>query len=692
MIKIKKIKENDIKKIKSTFKKNIKKIKKEILRYIKTNVLFFTFVLTSLINASLVRFFTLKNYLDISPLLADLSVILLIGSLGYFFKPKNQFKYFMTWSIVFTLLCIINTSYYTNFLSYVSVSLLKTSLQLADVSDAVVQNVIEAKDFIYLYQILAMVFVNKYLKKKDYFERVSKIEKGKIRALNTMVVGLITLGAFISTLSSTDISRLDKQWNREYIVLKYGIFVYQLNDVVATVQAKLNPLFGYDKAARNFREFYQEKWENENDTNNKYTNIFEGKNIIMIHAESMQTFLLDTSFNGIDVTPNLKRLASEGMYFSNFYAQESVGTSSDSEFTNSSSLLPASSGTVSVSYFDRDYVTTQKLLKEKGYYTFSMHGNNCSYWNRSSFHDSLGYDNFYCHKKDYDIDETLGLGLTDKSFFRQSTDIIKKIKEENGKFFGNLIMLTNHTPFNDSGTPFSDYEVNYKYIDPVTKEEKINNYMEGTKLGYYFKSAHYADEAIGEFIESLDKEELLDNTVIVIYGDHDAKIKTSEYLKFKNYDYLTDSFLSKNDENYQDIDYYDYELNRKVPFIIWTKDEKLRKKIQGEQTKVMGMYDINPTLGNMFGFKNKYALGHDIFSIEDNIVVFPDGNWLTDKIYYNRSKEQFKALNDDEVVSFDYINKYNKYSEEILSVSDSIIVYNLIKKTEEQESIIKENE
>lgn len=691
MLKFKKINKQNMHKTKEKLKEIIKISYKNAKAYVKTNVLFFTFVLTSVLSGVLVRYFTLKNSLDVSPFLADTAFVVLIGSLGYFLKPKNQFKYFMSISIVFTITCLVNTMYYTNFLSFASFSLLKTSSQLAGVSDAVVQNVMELKDFCYIYQIVALIFVNKYLKKRNYYKRVTEIERGKLRALNTMVVGFIILGAFISTLSSKDLSRLSKQWNREYIVLKYGVYIYQANDLVSTLQSKINPLFGYDEAARNFRTFYQEK-EQEEEKTNKYTDIFKGKNIIMIHAESMQSFLLNTSFNGKEVTPNLKRLASEGMYFSNFYAQESVGTSSDSEFTNSSSLLPASSGTVSVSYFDREYVTTQKMLKQNGYYVFSMHGNNCSYWNRSNFHKSLGYDNFYCHKKDYKIDETLGLGLTDKSFFRQSTEIIKKINNEHENYFGNLIMLTNHTPFNNNGEPMSDYEVTYKYTDPETNEEVTRNYMEGTKLGYYFKSAHYADEALGEFIDELDEAGLLDNTVIVIYGDHDAKVKKSEYIKLKNYDYKTDTFLSKDDENYKDVDYYEYELNRKVPFIIWTKDKKLSKKIKGEQTKVMGMYDIQPTLGNMFGFKNKYALGHDIFSIDENIVIFPDGNWLTDKIYYNRSKEEFKLLDENETVSVDYVTEKNKYSERVLAVSNSIVVHNLIKKTEEQDAIIKENE
>lgn len=658
--------------------------------YLKTNILFMTFIISSFINGSLVRFFTVKNYFDIKPMIADLAVLLIIGAFGYFIKPKHQFKYFFTWAIVFTAICIINSMYYTNYLSFVSFSLLETSMQLADVSDAVVENVMEMKDFCYLWQILAMLFVNKELKKKKYYQKVEKIEVGKVRALNTLVVGLIMVGLFISTLTSVDISRLSKQWNREYIVMEFGMYTYQLNDGLATLKSQLNPLFGYDKKAKEFREYYESRDYNHED--NEYTNIFKGMNILMIHAESIQQFTLNTSFNGIDVAPNLKKLASEGLYFSNFYSQESVGTSSDTEFTLSTSLMPASSGTVFVSYFDREYVTIPKLLKEQGYYTFSMHGNNGSMWNRNNAHKSLGYDDFYNYSKDFEIDETIGLGLSDKSFFRQAVPKIKKISTEHENFYGTLIMLTNHTPFSDI-EGHTDYEVNYKYQvyneETGEYEEKVAPYMEGTKLGNYFKSVHYADEAIGQLMEDLDKEGLLENTVVVIYGDHDAKLKKSEFTRFYNYDYETDSVKDKNSEGYVDVDYYSYELNRKVPLIIWSKN----KKLSTEVTEVMGMYDVLPTLGNMFGFYSEYALGHDIFSVDENVVVFPDGNWLTNKMYYSQSKEEGKLLSPDETVSVDYINKYTEIADQSVSISNSIIVYDLIKKTNESKNLIgDENE
>ena len=103
----------------------------------------------------------------------------------------------------------------------------------------------------------------------------------------------------------------------------------------------------------------------------------------------------------------------------------SVGTSSDSEFTFSTSLMPSNSGTAFGSYYDRNYITTQKLLKDKGYYTFAMHGNNADYWNRRLMYKSIGYDKVYS-KSDYEIDEVIGLGIADKSVFRQSIEKIKQ--------------------------------------------------------------------------------------------------------------------------------------------------------------------------------------------------------------------------------------------------------------------------
>lgn len=667
----------------------LKKAQKQTIYFFKNNILFTTFIISSLINGCLIRFLTVKNYTAFSPILADLAFILLVGSIGYFFKPKNRFKYYFVWEIIFTAICVINSIYYTNYVSFTSFSLLATSLQISGVKGAL-ETIMEIKDFSYIWAPLTLIFVHYKLIKKGYYQKIKANEKPQVSVLKVLVAGTIILGFFASTLTGTDISRLYKQWNREYVVMKFGIYTYQGNDLIASLKPQISPLFGYDKAAKEFREYYKEYPST--DTKNEYTNIFKGKNVLVIHAESMQNFLLNTEINGKQITPNLKKLASEGMYFSNFYAQESVGTSSDTEFTFSTSLLPASSGTVFVSYWDREYPSIQKFLKKEDYYVFSMHANKGNFWNRAVMHKQLGYDNFYYYDKDYKLDDIIGMGLSDKSFFKQSVKKIKKISEQHDKYYGLLIMLTNHTPF-EGVENTTDLDLTYKYTktDETTKEktEVTNNYLKNTLLGKYFTTAHYADQAIGDFIDELDNEGLLDNTVIVIYGDHDAKIKKSEYDYYYNYNPETDSKRETSDPQYKEFTKYDYELNRKVPFIIWTKDKTLQKKINKEVKTVTGMYDVLPTLGNMLGIKSDYALGHDVFSTNDHFVIFPKGNWITDKIYYDAQNSQAVLLDKNAVISSDYINKYTKRAEKEVAVSNDIIVHDLIKKTQESNKVLK---
>lgn len=118
-------------------------------------------------------------------------------------------------------------------------------------------------------------------------------------------------------------------------------------------------------------------------------------NVIFIHMESIQNFLIDLKVNGVEITPNINKLSKEGMYFSKFYPQISMGTSSDSEFTLSTGLLPNSLGTVFVNYYNRKYETMENAFKEKGYYTFAMHANDGAYWNRKNMYNTLGYQDFF---------------------------------------------------------------------------------------------------------------------------------------------------------------------------------------------------------------------------------------------------------------------------------------------------------
>lgn len=717
-------------------KKFLKSIPSGIFGFCSGHLLFVLYVFSALLNSFILRAFTVKfTYNFIKPVLADVAAVLIIGMFSFLIKPKRRVIYYMIFNCLFVFLCITNSIYYTNYKSFASVSLLSTASQLGGVMDAVTKNIMEPKDLLFLWSIPAMIVLSIFIKKKkpDYYEKLAEQKKGKRYFLCTLIVGLAFAGTAALMFTGTDYSRLRKQWNREYTLATFGLYTYQISDTVQSIYSKVNLMFGYDESKEQFTSFYTDKdTKDAVSKKNDYSNIFKGKNMLVIHCESMQGYMLGSYMNGVEVTPTLNKLASEGLYFSNFYAQESVGTSSDSEFTFSTSLMPASTGTVAINYWDRDYTSIQKLVKDKGYFVFSMHGNNGSYWNRMNLHNSLGYDKFFNYTTDFDIDETIGLGLSDKSFFRQAVPKIKEIDQNNKNWYGALLMLTNHTPFTDIER-VSDFDVTFKYkkINEETGlyEEVTAPFLEGTKLGSYFKSVHYADEALAQLLQDMDKEGLLDDTVVIIYGDHDAKVKEEEYNRYYNYNPFTDSVLEEGDAGYVPVDDFYYNINRKVPFIIWQKEADYEPK---EITQVMGMYDVLPTLGNMFGFNDPYALGHDVMSVgadKENVVIFPNGNFVTDTIYYNSQKDIYfdltgyenialkvpcnqvykdtpvpiyeetrdglfkeaadenyseeacEARKDDGVVDEAYIQAYSDYAELRISISNSIIYYDMINKT-----------
>lgn len=654
--------------------KNGKEKIKKLLKIIKKDYPVETFfIISNLINGLIIRIVTVKNGLFISPLLVDLGFLILVSLLSLLIKKEKRIRYFITLSIIFNIVCIVNSIYYHYYSSFASISLIANITFASDVSDAIVENVLKAVDLIYIWQTITLVIIYKKTNKKEYI----KHKENKNKLVKTGLITSLSLFAVAALFMPLNAwSRLYNLWNRESVVMNHGIYVYQLDDFIQSLTPKITSVLGHDKALKKVTDYYKEN--KYTPSNNEYTNIFKGKNIIVIHAESMQKFAMDLTFNNKEVTPNLNKLANEGIYFSNFYSQVGVGTSSDAEFTFNTSLMPSTKGTVFVNYFDRDYISIPKLLKEQGYYTYSMHANTGEFWNRNTMHKSLGYDKFYS-KDSYIIDETIGLGLSDKSFFKQSVNIMKQVKEEENKpFYSLLIMLSNHTPFSDLAL-MEDYKTT---IDVTIDNQTVTrDYLNNTTMGNYLRSVHYADSAIGEFIDNLDKEGLLENTVLVIYGDHDARLDFEDFNLLYNYDAITDTIKTENDEDYIPYTKYNYELDRKVPFIIWTKDQNYNLNVNTP----MGMIDVLPTLGNMIGIHSDYQLGKDIMNLkgDDNTVTFIDGSFLTSKVYYNSPKGEIYSIN-NEPITEEYIKERTKKSSDLIEVSNDIITYDFIKEIKKQ--------
>ena len=652
--------------------KKIKNILKRINISIKDKyLLLIIFIVTNAINSYLLRLVTIKSGLNLSAVFFDISILGIISLFSLLFKTKKKrIKYLFIMTILTTTICIVNSIYYHYYSSFVSISLIATAVFVKDVGNAVFENVLKPIDLIYLWQPITFYLV--YRRKKQIIKDKSKEDKKYIKMTIPALMIIILIGTIM--IPQNGWSRLYKLWNRESVVINFGPYIYQVDDIVQSLVPRINTMLGHDNAYRTVKEYYKNN-KNDNKTN-EYTNIFEGKNIIVIHAESIQKFNMDLKFNDKEVTPNLNKLANEGIFFSNFYSEVGVGTSSDAEFTFNTSLMPSNRGTVFVNFYDREYISIPKLLNEKGYYTYSMHANNGEFWNRNTMHKTLGYKKFYS-KDSYEIDEVIGLGLSDKSFFNQSIQKMKEIKEtQNSPFYSLLIMLSNHTPFSDLElTPEFPTTIELEIDGKKVTREYINN----TKLGNYIRSTHYADEAIGELVNNLDKEGLLDNTILVIYGDHDARLDYDDYNLLYNYDPVNDKIRLETDEEYINFNKYEYELNKKVPFIIWTKDKIFNKNI----TTPTGMIDVLPTLGNMIGIHNKYQLGVDVMNIKngENMVTFTDGSFVTSKMYYNSPKGEIYPLTSDPITE-EYINLRVNHSTEIIEISNDIIYYDLIKELE----------
>lgn len=314
--------------------------------------------------------------------------------------------------------------------------------------------------------------------------------------------------------------------------------------------------------------------------------IASGRNLIVIQMEAFQDFLINAVYNGQELTPNLNRLvAGESIYFSSYYQQLGRGNTSDAEFVTNNSLYPVLYGSVYELYYGNRFYGLPWVLKENGYRTIAFHGYRKSFWNREKAYPGQGFDVFV-GEEDLVIDEKIGYGLTDKSFFRQVADILEEMEQP---FYSFIITLTSHVPFK--------LPAPHQEIDLLPEDE-------GTLFGDYIQAVHYTDEAIGGFIESLKEHGLYENSIIALYGDHfgiDCKHGSAERVKA----------LLGSDYTYGEM------LN--VPLIIHIPGSGIHETVD----TVGGQVDFMPTILNLLGIsgKNLVMFGHDLLQAESGFVA-----------------------------------------------------------------------
>ncbi|NLK75779.1 MAG: LTA synthase family protein [Clostridiales bacterium] len=341
----------------------------------------------------------------------------------------------------------------------------------------------------------------------------------------------------------------------------------------------------------------------------KHYGIGRGKNLIVIQLEAFQEFVINREYEGQEITPNLNKLLErDTIFFDRYYSNTGKGNTADAEFTSMNSLYPLIDGEIYRLYEKNTFRGLPWLLKEQGYDTFVVHGFEGEFWNRENAYPYQGF-NDYISMEDLEQDEIIGMGISDKSVFRQLSEILKVQKEP---YFSFVITLTNHHP----------YVLEEQFQTLELKEED-----QGTAFGSYLQTVRYTDEAIGQFIDDLKAMGLYDNTVIALYGDHHGLNCGME----ENQTRMTE-FLGKP---------YDYDEMLNVPLIIHVPGSGVKEK----NSITGGQIDFMPTISNIMGIDidDAFIVGQDLVNAEEGFVAFTtylfEGSFVKDDLMFQISRE-----------------------------------------------------
>lgn len=380
--------------------------------------------------------------------------------------------------------------------------------------------------------------------------------------------------------NTVSIYKYSRLFNVNALVSKIGIINFSLGDILSLGFQVDNATAADIKFVNKYKELRSTTTvQNVPDVN---FGILKGRNLILIQVESLENAVVGQKIDNQEITPNLNKLANQGLYFSNYYAPIGPGTTADAEFMTLNSLYSLPDTTAFIRYAYNNYTALPGLLKENGYHTYAFHGDVPSFWNRANIYPQLGYEKWFS-RQDYIIPRKIGVyDLGDKDFFEQS---IPKLKSLPQPFMATLITLTSHTPFE------------------LPTDLKTLNFSSTTTLNLlqqnYLQSIHYTDQAIGEFINQLKSADLYNNSLILIYGDHNSFSKISKGLGIKN-SIFADLQVSQ------------------VPMIILAPGTPF----QGSKITPASHLDVYPTTANLLGITPPTDIfGHDIINGNDAVAI-----------------------------------------------------------------------
>ncbi|MBU5484698.1 LTA synthase family protein [Clostridium sp. MSJ-11] len=564
--------------------------------------------------------------------------ILPIVAIGYLFKNNGRKNFFYTVNIIISLILFADTLYYRYFKDVISMGAIKDSFLLKSVSSSVLA-LIKSKDILYFLDIILLIPLMKIMKNIERKEFKFRLRFMVFIFIFSLGVGFN--GKYIYKLSKEQPLLIKTMSNKLYLTKVLGNINFHAIDSYNYITNKISRSKKVPEARiEEVQSFLKEKGETKGIN---FAGEAEGKNLIVIQVEALQSFVVNKKINGEEITPNLNKWINKSMYFDNFFYQVAGGNTSDAEFMVNNSLYPAASGAAYYQYSGNTLNSLPKALKEKGYNTAAFHGYIEGFWNRNVMYNTEGFDNFH-GEHSFELNDRVGLGLSDESFFNQSFEKIKELKEP---FYSFMVTLSSHFPYEDA-EGYGSFNVGE---------------YENTLLGDYLRGIHYTDKQLGMFLDKIEKDGLADDSIILIYGDHSAIPK----------EYAEELYKFEGATNPTDLDWYQYQ---KVPMLIhFPKDE--HKSVNNTYS---GQMDVYPTLANLFNLPNKYMLGQDILNSTEDRVIFRNGSFTNGEIFYVSWSNQYYDIASGNVISeTEELKKIKQKVLQELEYSDDILDYDLIK-------------
>ena len=503
------------------------------------------------------------------------SGMLLLG-IGLFFKGRKSYWIILIIDFLLTLWLFSNILYYREFSNFLSFSIIKTSGSTSDNLGKSIAGITLASDFLAFLDIAVIIAL-----------LATKVIKMDVRPLKLKVslliefLALSLMGLNLLMAQKDRSGLLTRTFDNNYIVKYLGINEYAIYDGYKTAQTSAQMAKANVSDLKSVRNYLN---ANKVKPNPEYTGVAKGKNVLVIHLESFQQFLIGYKWKGKEVTPNLNKIyhQKDTISFDNFFNQVGQGKTSDAEMMLENSLYGLQSGSAMSTYgTSNTFESAPAILHQQaGYTTAVMHGGAGSFWNRNNAYKSFGYQyfmplSFYENKPSYYI----GYGLKDKIFFDQSIKYIERLPQP---FYLKMITVTNHYPYDID-------KKNQSIAKTNTGDETVDGYVQ---------TAHYLDQAIGELMSWMKKTGLDKKTLIVFYGDH--------YGISGNHHKASAQLLKK--KSFNDFDNLQFQ---RVPLMFHMKGLK-----GGINHTYGGEIDVLPTLLNLLGIKDSDTIqfGYDLLS------------------------------------------------------------------------------